>query len=140
MDREKVPSGLQPSQNRLCVILTSSRFDSAIERVFEKPIKMFRRFSGKKIGLLEIGLQSGGNCFVASRANGGGCEVVTMRLKSSFGPNPHVMTRATTGHRHAASRQAALTGDEIHQSRRGFPFFPRHIASLVTLFPIGLTH
>ena len=72
----------------------------------------------------------------AAQADGARREVVAVNAETSPRPRERVMTRAAAGDGDGFAGQPRVLSEKVHEAGRGFAFFPRHVAGLVTLLPI----
>ena len=137
IDGEVIGAGLQPARQGADVLVAVGGVDGAKESVLENPVELLQGRVAEKVGQLKICGQSGGAGPFGGNADGAGGEVEAGDVKSGGGPRADVMAGAATGHTHCSARQFGMSGKKINQAGRGRPFFPRHIAGLITMFPIS---
>src|SRR5881275_2559576 len=140
MDSQKLTAGLQPAQDCLHVSIALARMDGAVKSVFKQPIKQLWRLVGEKIGEMKMGFESKAGGLLLGNADGRRGQIETKSLKTSLAPGPRIMARAAAGNGNGATSQLPVFRQEIHQPRRRLSLFPRHIARLITRFPVSHTH
>ena len=136
INRQIIAIGLQPSRYGADIEVAVVWINRAKQSVLEYPVKQTAgRIVSKKIALKILGRQLGRSRLTGT-LNGTGSQVASHCFEPSLGPGSNVVAGAAAGHKHFAARQLWVAGQEIDQARRSLSLFPRHIARLITRFPI----
>src|ERR1041384_7097879 len=108
--------------------------------MLENPVELGGFFATQEISFLELCLQTCGQGPLRRQANGARGKIETAGLESRARPRPDVVAGSATRHTYRPARQLRVRRQKINQPRRRRPFFPGHVAGLVTALPVISAH
>src|SRR5690349_7578182 len=108
--------------------------------MLENPVELGGFFATQEISFLELCLQTCGKGPLRRQANGARGKIETAGLEARARPRPDVVAGSATRHTYRPARQLRVRRQKINQPRRRRPFFPGHVAGLVTALPVISAH